>query len=161
VRQTSGREQRDLLATSDRVHDVNGRDARLDHLLGVVTARRVDGLALNIQVLLGHDSGGAVDGLAGAVESSAQHLLRDGHLEHIARELAVRVAVIDTVRALEDLHDSLAALHLQHLALAFLAAGQRQVDDLGELGQLQKANERESISRAEVEWGCGENYNAP
>jgi len=45
--------------------------------------------------------------------------------------------------------------------LAFLAAGQRQVDDLGELGQLQKANERESISRAEVEWGCGENYNAP
>jgi hypothetical protein len=145
---TGSREQRDLLATSDRVHDVNGRDARLDHLLGVVAARRVDGLTLNVQVVLGHDGRRAIDGLARAVEGAAEHLLRDGHLEHAASELAVRVAVVDAVRALEHLHDSLAALHLEHLSLALLAARERQVDDLGELGQLCRVRPKAHTSSA-------------
>jgi hypothetical protein len=35
VRQTSGREDGNLLTTSNRVHSVNGRDTGRDHLLGV------------------------------------------------------------------------------------------------------------------------------
>jgi len=45
VRQAGGRKDRDLLATRDAVHGVDGRDARLDHLLGVDARARVDGLA--------------------------------------------------------------------------------------------------------------------
>ena len=44
VRQTSGGEDGDLLATGDRVHHIDGRDTRLDHLLRVDTRPRVDGL---------------------------------------------------------------------------------------------------------------------
>lgn len=44
VRQTGGREDRDLLATSDGVHDIDSGDTGLDHLLGIDTRPRVDGL---------------------------------------------------------------------------------------------------------------------
>ena len=49
VRQTGRRENGDLLTTGDRVHHVNRRDARLDHLLGVDSRPRVNGLTWNIR----------------------------------------------------------------------------------------------------------------
>lgn len=44
VRETCSREDGDLLASGDAVHAVDGRDAGLDHLLGVNAALGVDGL---------------------------------------------------------------------------------------------------------------------
>lgn len=46
VGQTGRREERDLLAAGDGVHHIDGRDARLDHLLGVDSLIRVNRLAL-------------------------------------------------------------------------------------------------------------------
>ena len=47
VRQTGGREDGDLLTTSDRIHAIDGRDARLDHFLRVHARPRVDRLTLS------------------------------------------------------------------------------------------------------------------
>jgi len=49
VRQARGGEERDLLATRDGVHGVNGRDTGLDHLLRVRALGRVDGRAVDVQ----------------------------------------------------------------------------------------------------------------
>jgi hypothetical protein len=46
---TVGREDGDLLATSNGVHDVDGGDASLNHLLRVDTRPRVDGLTLHTE----------------------------------------------------------------------------------------------------------------
>jgi len=46
VGQTSSGEERDLLATGNGVHDVDGRDTSLDHFLGVLTLEGVNGLTL-------------------------------------------------------------------------------------------------------------------
>ena len=46
VRETVGREDGDLLASSNRVHDVNGRDTGLNHFLGIDSRVRVNGLTL-------------------------------------------------------------------------------------------------------------------
>jgi hypothetical protein len=45
VGEPSRREDGDLLATSDAVHDINGGDSRLDHLLGVDSVMGIDWLA--------------------------------------------------------------------------------------------------------------------
>lgn len=44
VGQPSSREDGDLLSSGDTVHAIDGGDAGLDHLLGVDTTLRVDGL---------------------------------------------------------------------------------------------------------------------
>ena len=44
--ETGGREERNLLATGDGVHDIDGGDTGLDHLLRVVTLERINWLAL-------------------------------------------------------------------------------------------------------------------
>ena len=44
--ETGGREERNLLATGDGVHDIDGGDSGLDHLLRVVTLERINWLAL-------------------------------------------------------------------------------------------------------------------
>ena len=133
VRQAGGGEEWDLLATGDGVHAVDRRDARLDHLLGVRAHLRVDGLAVDVEEVLGQHRRAFVNRLARAVEDAAKHVLGDGRGEDVAGELDRRAKGINARRALEDLDDGLGALHLQHLACARAAVGERQVDDLGEL----------------------------
>jgi len=106
VRQTGGREQRDLLASRNRHVDVDGADTGLDHLLRVRALAGVDGLSLDVQVVLcQHLQVLLVQRLARAVERAAQHLLGDRHLQHIAAELAASVRVVDARSALEDLRE--------------------------------------------------------
>ena len=40
------------LSPGDGIHDVNGTDARLDHLLRIDTHERVDGLTVHVQKVL-------------------------------------------------------------------------------------------------------------
>lgn len=47
VGQAGCREDGNLLTSGDAVHPIDGRDTGLDHLFGVDTALRVDGLAWN------------------------------------------------------------------------------------------------------------------
>ena len=93
---------------------------------------------LNVEEVLGKDLGALVDGLAGAVEDAAKHVLRHGDLERVARKLDASLAGIDAVGALEHLHDGAAAGDFENLTLALRTVRQRQRDDLGELGELHK-----------------------
>jgi hypothetical protein len=60
--ETTGREEGDLLTTSDGVHQIDGRDTSLNHFLGVHSLVRVNRLALNIQELLSQHGGSLIDG---------------------------------------------------------------------------------------------------
>ena len=97
---------------------------------------------LDVEVVLGEDLGALVDGLAGAVEDTAEHVLGHGDLERVARELDAGLAGVDAGGALEHLDDGAAAGDLEHLPGALGAIGQRQVHDLGELGELQRGQTR-------------------
>ena len=61
-------------------------DTGLDKLVGVVTGSRVHGQAVDIPVLLRQDLGAAVDGLAHAVEHTAQHVGGHAQLQRVAQE---------------------------------------------------------------------------
>ena len=93
----------------------DGRDSGLHHLLRVDPGVGVDGLALDVEEVLGHDRGPLVDGLAGPVEDAAHHVLGHGRAEDVARELAGRLLGVDAVGALEHLDHGLGAGHLQDL----------------------------------------------
>jgi len=58
---------------------------------------------LDVKEVLGQHGRTVIDGLALAVELTAQHLSGDGHLQHVAGELAVGMGVIDVGGTLEDL----------------------------------------------------------
>ena len=88
VRQSVGREDWNLLPTGNRVHDVDSRDARLDHFLRVDTRVGIDGLTLDIQVILSHDGGPLVNGFSGSVENSAEHVFRNWGSQNVACKLA-------------------------------------------------------------------------
>mmetsp|Transcript_22306 Transcript_22306/g.53512 ORF Transcript_22306/g.53512 Transcript_22306/m.53512 type:complete len:283 (+) Transcript_22306:600-1448(+) len=95
VGKTGGREKGDLLPARDRVHRVDRGNTGLDHLLGVDTRRRVDGHAHDVKVVLREHRGALVDGLPGAVEDAAKHVLRHRHAQHLARELHLGVLRVD------------------------------------------------------------------
>mmetsp|Transcript_12024 Transcript_12024/g.21447 ORF Transcript_12024/g.21447 Transcript_12024/m.21447 type:complete len:232 (-) Transcript_12024:329-1024(-) len=136
VRKTSSREQRDLLSTSDRVHDIYSRDTGLDHLFGVCTRVRVDGFTLDIEKLLSKHGGSLIDSLSGSVKGTAKHLFGDGHLEYISGKAAVCSAVIDTTGSFKDLYNSTRSVDFQHLTLSGLSVAEREVYDLTILGKL-------------------------
>ena len=45
-----------------------------------------------------------VNGLSLSVELATKHLRADRHLEHVSRELAMRVSVVDVSSTFEDLN---------------------------------------------------------
>mmetsp|Transcript_30746 Transcript_30746/g.82329 ORF Transcript_30746/g.82329 Transcript_30746/m.82329 type:complete len:468 (-) Transcript_30746:264-1667(-) len=117
VRQTRRGEQRQLLPAHHRIHGVDRADAGLDHFLGVHARLGVERRAIDVQEVLRQHCWAFVDGLPGAVECAAQEIIRDRHLEGVARELDVAVLVVDIAGALEDLHNCLLLVHLEDLAL--------------------------------------------
>jgi len=155
VRQARGGEERDLLPSRDRVHHVNGGDARLNRLLGVHARVGVNGLSHNVQELLREDGGPAVLGPSGPVKRAPQHLFADGHLQHVARELHVCVRVVNAVSALKHLHNRLLARYFEHLAGAALAVAERQRHNLAIPRALHGGNQTVSV-RARGEAPRGE-----
>ena len=80
MRQAGGGENRNLLATSDGVHDVNGRNSSLDHRLGVIAGRGVDRLAVNVEVRLRENLGSIINDLSwnfGCVDGRAVRVAGD------------------------------------------------------------------------------------
>mmetsp|Transcript_3797 Transcript_3797/g.8856 ORF Transcript_3797/g.8856 Transcript_3797/m.8856 type:complete len:200 (+) Transcript_3797:1154-1753(+) len=130
VRKTSSGEQRQLLATNDGVHGVDGGDTGLNHLLRIDSRLGVERGSVDVQEFLGQHGGALVDRLAGAVEGAAHQVVRDGHLLGVASELDVAILVIDAAGALENLDDGLLLVDLKNLALADRAIGQVDVHDL-------------------------------
>jgi len=101
--ETSGGEEGNLLTTSDGVHDIDGGDSSLDHLLGVVTLVRINWLALNVEEIFGEYGRSMINRLTLTVELATKHLSGDGHLEHVTSELTMGVRVVDVGCALKDL----------------------------------------------------------
>ncbi|GIX65223.1 uncharacterized protein BcabD6B2_46580 [Babesia caballi] len=134
VRQAGGREERNLLPQDHRVHDVDGGNARFEHLPRVQPAHRVDGLPVDVNVLVGEDPRPPVDRLPAPVEDAPQHVLAHAHLEHVTRHVHAAAPVVDPRGALEDLHDGDVPPDLQHLAAACGAVPEVDVDDLRVLG---------------------------
>jgi hypothetical protein len=111
----------------------------LDHLGGVVAREGVDGLSLDVQVLLGqHRDVLVVQRATGSIERAAEHLLGDGHLKRVTLELAASVCVVNAGCALENLHDGHVAVCLKDGTLADLTVAERDVDDLGIFGELRR-----------------------
>lgn len=93
VRKTGGGEDRDLLSSSNGVHRVDSGDTSRDHLLGVnlvhvLASRspqfpepaysrvRVDGLAIDIQIVFRQHLGTLVNRATRTIENTTQHVLR-------------------------------------------------------------------------------------
>jgi len=86
VRQTGGREDGNLLTTGDRVHCVNGRDTRRNHLFGVDARIRVDGGTVDVEVIFGEHLWALVNGATRTVKDSTQHVFGHAELETVAGE---------------------------------------------------------------------------
>lgn len=87
VRQTGGGEDGDFLATRDGVHGVDGGDAGGDHFFGVLAGIRVDGGAVDVEVVFGEHFWSFVDWTTAAVEDAAQHVFAYTEFEVVAGEL--------------------------------------------------------------------------
>ncbi len=103
VWETIGREDGDLLATGNGVHDVNSRNASLDHLLRVDPGVGIDGLALDVQEVLCHDSGSLVNWFPRSIENSSQHVLRNWCSQDVTSEFACGLLCINARSAFKDL----------------------------------------------------------
>jgi hypothetical protein len=77
--------------------------------------------------------GPPVDGLPASVEDAPEHVLRHRRLEHVARELQLRVPAVNARGTFKDLHDGAFAVHFQHLPAAHAAVAEPDVDNLGVL----------------------------
>ena len=119
-----------LLAPDQGVQSVDGGDARLDELVGVVPGGGVHGQAVDVPVLLGQNLRAAVDGLAHAVEHPAQHVAGHAQLEGVAQEAHLGLLQVDAGGGLEQLHHGVVAVDLQHLAAADGAVGQLDLAQL-------------------------------
>ena len=86
VRQAAHGEDGELLPPDQGVHAVDGRDPRLDELLGIGAGRGVDGLAVDVAAGLPHRQGAAVQGLAHAVEDAPQKVGGHRHRQRAAGE---------------------------------------------------------------------------
>ena len=130
VGQAGAGEDGQLLAADQGVQSVDGRDARLDKLVGVVPGGGVHGQAVDVPILVGQNGGAAVDGLTHAVEHPAQHVAGHGQLQGVAQKSDLGLGQVDAGGGLEQLDHGGVAVDLQHLAAADGAVGQL---DLGQL----------------------------
>jgi hypothetical protein len=123
VRQAGAGEYRQLLAADQGVQAVDGGNAGLDELGGVVAGGGVHGQAVDVAVSLGQYLGAAVDGLAHAVEDAAQHILGNASSSGWPRKRTLDCARLMPCGGFEQLDDSLVALDLEDLAAADFRRG--------------------------------------
>lgn len=83
---------------------------------------------IDIEVLLRKHLGSLVNRVSTPVEDASEHVLRHRQLHAAPRELYVRRLDVDSGRALEHLHDRLAARDFEHLAPANGSVGKSELD---------------------------------
>ena len=130
VGQTGSGENGQLLATHQRIQTVDGGDARLDELIGVVTGGGIHRQTVDVQILLRQQSGAAVDGLAHAVKDTAQHIFGHCQLQGMPQKTDLGVPQVDAGGVFKQLHHGPVAVDLQHLASAQSAVGQLDLRQL-------------------------------
>ena len=126
VGQARAGEDGQLLPTDQGIQPVDGGDAGLDELVGVVPGGGVHGQAVDVPVFVGKNVGSAIDRLSHTVEDPAQHLPGHPQLQGMAQKTHLGLGQVDTGGGFKELDHGGIAVDLQHLAVAHLAA--RQLD---------------------------------
>ena len=131
VRQSGGREDRQLLTAHQRGAAVDGRDSRLDELLRHLATVGVDRRADDVGVLLRHDLRPVVSGFTGAGQDASDEPLAHRQFEHVTEECHPGPQV-DAGCSFEHLHGDQVVAGVQHLSVLDGAIRQAQADDLAE-----------------------------
>ncbi|KAI6761576.1 hypothetical protein HG531_002129 [Fusarium graminearum] len=88
VRQTGGREDGNLLSSSNRVHGVDGRNTGRDHFLGKPYSRvGVDGRTVDVEVVLGQHLRTLINSTTRSIKDTTKHVLGHANLQALAGEL--------------------------------------------------------------------------
>ena len=124
MRQTGAGEDRQLLPSYQGVQAINGRDAGLDKLIGVVAGGWVHCQTIDIPVFIRQNSRTIIDGLPHAVKDASQHIAGNSQLQGMTKKPDLGLRQIDTCRSFKELHHSGIAIDLQHLAAAGGTIGQ-------------------------------------
>ena len=116
--QAGAGEDRQLLSAHQGVQSVNGADASLDELVGIVPGRRVHRQSVDVPVLLRQDVGAAVNGPTHAVEYPPQHVGGHTQLQGVSQEADLGIRQVDAGCGFKELDHSGISVDLQHLAAA-------------------------------------------
>mmetsp|Transcript_33858 Transcript_33858/g.95284 ORF Transcript_33858/g.95284 Transcript_33858/m.95284 type:complete len:225 (-) Transcript_33858:82-756(-) len=130
MRETSSRENRDLLPTRNRVHAINRRNTRLNHFRWIYSRVWVDRFSHNIQIILCKDSRSTINGSSGPVEHTPKHILRYGNVHNVTGKLNAGVTRINTGGSLKNLDDGTSTCHLEDLSAPPRPITQSNVDNL-------------------------------
>ena len=130
VRQAVSGKDRQLLAADQRVHPVNGRQARLDEFARIAPGEGVDRHAVHIAPVGGERGRTAVGRPAQTVEDAPQHLPRNGQAKTFPQEAGAQGPVREAGRSFEDLHHGLGFRNVEHAAHARTARGVENLDHL-------------------------------
>ena len=138
------REDGELLATNQGQQRIDGRDAGLNELLGLLTGHRVDRGAADGKALLCDHRRQAIDGLADAVETPTDHLPGDAEAGHTLHQTDGGGGKIDARRFLEHLKDGDLVGYLDHLTAALAAGTVLDAHDrvVGEIGRVLEEEQR-------------------
>ena len=130
VRQSGAGENRQLLSADQCIQAVNGRNAGLNKLLRIGPGRRVHGQSVDVHALLRQQLRSPVNGAAHTVKHTAQHIRGYAQLHGVPKETHLAGLQVNARGGIIELHQSIAAVDLQHLAAPLLSAGK------GDLGHL-------------------------
>ena len=130
MRKTRAGEDRQLLPAHEGIEPVDGGDARLDELVGIVARGGIHRKPVDIAVLVGKDLRTAVDRLTHSVEDATEHIARYGKLQRMTEEADFGLGKVDARGRLKKLHHRAVTVDLKHLAAAHTAVGEA---DLGKL----------------------------
>jgi hypothetical protein len=130
MREPGDAEYRELLSADQRIEPVDGGDAGLDELGGVVTGVGVGRGAVDVALLVGDDPRQAVDRLAEAVEDAPQDVGAHAEEYPALEEPGPGVEDVDPRGGLEELDEGLVLVDLEDLALADRAVRQLQLRKL-------------------------------
>ena len=67
-------ENRQLLTTHEGIHSVNGRNARLDKLLRIISGTGIYGITVDIQIFCWNNWWPAINRFTGAIEDSSDNI---------------------------------------------------------------------------------------
>ena len=122
--QTGAGEDGQFLTANQGVQSVNGRNAGLNELGGVVPGCGVHGQTVDVHIGVGENLRAAVDGIAHAVEYAAQHILGNAQLQGMAQKADLALCKVDTGGGVKQLNQCVRSVNLQYLAQPALTVGQ-------------------------------------
>ena len=121
VGQSRGRKDGQLLSSDKGVKSVDGRNAGLYKLVGILSCGRIHGAAVNIEAHLGNYLGTVINGIPQSVKHPSEHILRYSKLHLTAGKAHLAVGKVDACRSLKKLHKGVCTVYFKHSAAAFFS----------------------------------------